>query len=227
VRDWTIQKLSPEGEVLFERSVIDILVENGLAGLVQMVRPYWNASNTLHTNDVEIFPRTLAPGFFRPGDILISMREINSVMVLDPTGRNVKFIYTGEMVRQHDPDFTSGTTITVFDNYHTVGSVPDEPRRSRVLEITAPSGAVREVFGDGPAYYTEIMGKHQILPNGHLLVTVSKQGQALEIAPDGALAWQFENDVGEGMRGWLTDVHLLPPEMDLAFFQGLRAGCQA
>jgi hypothetical protein len=226
-RDFTIQKLSPGGEILFERSVIDILAENGLAGLVQIIRPHWNENNTLHTNDVEIFPRTLAPGFFGPGDILISMREINTLMVLDPTGRKVKFAYTGAMVRQHDPDFASGNTITVFDNHHTEGSVPaDEPDRSRILEITAPAGTVREVFR-GPAYFTHNMGKHQVLPNGNLLVTVSQQGQALEIAPDGRLAWQFENDLGDGMRGLLTEVDLLPPAMDAAFFQALRAGCGA
>ena len=70
------------------------------------------------------------------------------------------------------------------------------------------------------------MGEHQLLPNGDLLVTATFQGQALEITPDGRIAWQFENDLGDGMRGVLrTGVDLLPSEMDADFFEALRAKC--
>ena len=221
VEDFTIQKLSPEGEVLFERSVIDILHEAGFGGLTQMGHPDTVTADTLHTNDVEVFPSTVAPGFFGPGDIMISARQINTILVLDPTAEQVKFTYTGDLVRQHDPDFTSGNTITVFDNHDTSGSVPaGQPELSRIVEITAPSGAAREVFS-GPDYFTTTMGKHQVLPNGNVLVTVPWQGQTLEIAPDGRLVWHYENDLGDGFRGLLTEAALLPREMDAAFFEAL------
>jgi hypothetical protein len=226
LREMTIQKLSAEGEILLEHSLNEILDENGRDGLLHMIRATPAEGDVLHLNDVEVFPSTLTPGFFRPGDILVSLRNINTLVVLDPTGQEIKFDYTGEMLRQHDPDFTSGNSISVFDNHNKGGGRPDgEPRRSRVLDIQAPSGATREVFGGAPAYFTQNMGMHQILPNGNVLVAVSWQGQVLEFAPDGRLAWQFENELPGGTRGLVTEVALLPPEMDAAFFRQLKEGC--
>jgi hypothetical protein len=71
------------------------------------------------------------------------------------------------------------------------------------------------------------MGMHQVLPNGNVLVAVTWQGQLLEVAPDGRLAWQFENDLGNGNRGLVTEGGLLPPEMDAAFFERAKARCGA
>ena len=226
MRDMSIQKLSPEGEVLFERSLVELLQENNRDGLLHMINATVEEADTLHPNDVEVFPSTLAPGFFGPGDLMVSLRDINTLLVLDPTGQTIKFEATGKMLRQHDPDFTSGDTISVFDNHNKRrGALPGEQPRSRVLEISAPSGATRELFGDGPAYYTQNMGMHQILPNGNLLVAVTWQGQLLEIAPDGRLAWLYTNKLGTGTRGIVTEGALLPPEMDPAFFKRLVASC--
>ena len=70
-------------------------------------------------------------------------------------------------------------------------------------------------------------GKQQRLANGNTLVTLTWQGQALELGPDGRLAWQLTNSVSDGMRGVLTQVDLLPPEMDASFFERLGNACQA
>jgi hypothetical protein len=99
--------------------------------------------------------------------------------------------------------------------------------RSRMIEISVPDGAVREILPQSPEYFTNIMGKQQRLANGNTLVTLSWQGQALELGPDGRLAWQLTNSVSDGMRGVLTQVDLLPPEMDSAFFEQLGNACQA
>ena len=189
--------------------------------------PPRSPATSLHLNDVEVFPRTLAPGFFAPGDILVSLRDINTILVLDPAGSKVKFAHSRRIscasTIRISPPATPSPSSTITTPQGSVLS--DGPRQEPDPEITAPSGAVREVFGEGPAYFTDIMGEHQVLPNGDLLVTATLQGQALEIAPDGRIAWQFENDLGDGMRGVVTEVDLLPPEMDAAFFEALRANC--
>ena len=132
------------------------------------------------------------------------------------------------MHRIPDADFVSGDLITVFDNRNTDGSVLIKGQnRSRMLEIEAPSGMVHEILPESPDYFTNIMGKQQRLPNGNTLVTVTWQGQALEFGPDGRLAWQLTNSVSDGMRGVLTEVDLLPPEMDAAFFERLASACPA
>lgn len=232
IRDLTIQKISPEGEILFEASLVDILEQNDLLGLLHMSatenRTTPVSGDILHVNDVEEFPASMPAGFFRPGDILVSLRNINTILVIDPSDLSVKFASTGHVLRQHDADFVSGDRITVFDNRNTDGSALIKGQnRSRMLEIEAPSGMVHEILPESPDYFTNIMGKQQRLPNGNTLVTVTWQGQALELGPDGRLAWQLTNSVSDGMRGVLTEVDLLPPEMDAAFFERLASVCPA
>ncbi len=231
LRDLTIQKISADGKILLESSMIDILARNDLLGLLHMAatenRTTPVSGDILHLNDVEEFPASMPPGFFGPGDILVSLRNINTILVLDPAGLSVKFASIGHVLRQHDPDFVSGDRISVLDNRNTDGSpFADGPNRSRLLEIGAPDGGVREILPDSPAYFSNIMGKQQRLSNGNTLVTVTWQGQALELAPDGRLAWQLTNTVSDGMRGVLTQAEVLAPEMDAAFFERLGETCR-
>ena len=43
-------------------------------------------------NDVEPFPPTMEEGFFRQGDILVSLRNINTVFVFNRHSRKIKLI---------------------------------------------------------------------------------------------------------------------------------------
>ena len=123
-----------------------------------------------------------------------------------------------------DPDFVGGDRIIVFDNRNLA---PSNGAQSRILELNAATGAVSIHFqGAGKAsFFTDIMGKQQLLPNGNLLVTVPREGRVLEVAPDGALLWEYNNVVNEGKNGWLTEGHLLPASMDKKYFARLRAKC--
>ena len=69
------------------------------------------------------------------------------------------------------------------------------------------------VFFEGDSktpFYTSVMGKHQWLPNGNLLITESKQGRAFEISQQGEVVWEYVNYVDRGVVGLVEQVQRLP-----------------
>ena len=154
----------------------------------------------IHLNDVEVLSTDLAAAFpqFDAGDILISLRNLNLLLVIDPTTERIKWSMTGPFLRQHDPDFLSNGHISVFDNRRDDSS-GDSLGGSRILEINPLTGAVSTVFSGsaGLPFYTETMGDHQRLENGNTLITESESGHAFEISPEGEIVWSYVNRWGE------------------------------
>jgi hypothetical protein len=235
--DYTLLKVSPEGRILEEQSVTDLLVRNGLRGLLHMSstanRRTTVTGDTLHLNDVEVFPATLPAGVFKAGDVMISLRNINAIIVFDPTTWQVKFTSIGAVLRQHDPDFIDGNTISVFDNNNlSVWRDESNPEPtghySRIARVSAVTGQVTTRFAgtrERP-FFTDIMGQHQLLPNGNVLITESVGGRVFEIDRAGDIVWEYFNVVGDGILGLVDDSRRLSSEFDESFFGRLSSTCQ-
>ena len=225
----SLLEVSPDGEVLTEFSISDLLIDNGLHGLLYLSTLHeWETEvtdDTLHVNDVEIFPETLEPGVFEPGDILISLRNINAVMVLDRSTLTIKYLSVGKFLRQHDPDFIDGNTLSVFDNNNLRPLVSGV--HSKIVKLDATDGSVSSLFSgtDDLPFFTDIMGKHQVLENGNMLLLESRSGRALEVTADGRPVWEYFNVVEPGLLGVLVEAQRLPVRFDAAFFAEKVADC--
>ena len=66
-------------------------------------------------------------------------------------------------------------------------------------------------------FFTDIMGKHQWLPNGNVLVTESTAGRAFEINLRGEIVWQYINYVENKTVGLVQEVTRLPAETKTLF----------
>lgn len=227
--DFKIFKLSSDGELLNEWRLFDILKQNHLESLMYMSSNRAGvpllSGDTLHLNDVKVFPSSLNAGFFEPGDIMISMRNIHSVAVFD-SSMKIKKVFTGSFVRQHDADFIDGNTISVFDNYtHTYGT---EMPFSRILYLSRDSlePVVRYQGSHDKPFFSHIMGKHQQLDNGNLLITEAANGRAFELKGDD-IVWQFFNVLPSGLIGFIDEVQRLGPEFNPAFFTRVSQQCGA
>ena len=68
--EFTVLKVTPDGEILREISIFDVLIKNRLQGSCtcrpNMIESTEVSGDTLHLNDVEIFPSHLHPGVFEP-----------------------------------------------------------------------------------------------------------------------------------------------------------------
>ncbi|MBE9640956.1 arylsulfotransferase family protein [Salipiger mangrovisoli] len=141
-----------------------------------------------HPNDVEELLPELAPAFpeFDAGDLMISIRELDLVAIISPSGE-LKWTKYGPWLKQHDPDFESDGRISVYNNSRF------RPR-SAIITIDPVTMEVTDALpGLEAPFKSELRGKHQLLPNGNRLVTIPEQGQAIEVTPDGRVAVEFNN----------------------------------
>ncbi|MEX1179951.1 MAG: arylsulfotransferase family protein [Cucumibacter sp.] len=169
-----------------------------------------------HENDIEPLPAAYASAFprFEAGDLLISMRELNLILVADPEDLRIKWWRAGQTRRQHDPDWQPDGTITVFDNNRRDAVWErDANRYSRIVRIN-PTTYEAEVLYDGALdnFYTPIRGTHQVLPNGNILITSPQQGRVLEVTPDGRTVFDFLNSYDERGSLQVSDAKWLPAD---------------
>jgi hypothetical protein len=231
--EFTVLKVTPGGDIVREISVFEVLIKNNLHGLLYMSpKETWSGTwaievggDTLHLNDVKIFPSYLQPGVFEAGDVMISLRNLNAIMVFNPDTLRVKYLSIGRVVHQHDPHFVDGNHISMLDN-NNVASDSQAPQ-SRIVVVDARNDRLDLRYAGSAAqpFYTAIMGKHQRLPNGNLLITESLQGRAFEIDPAGLLVWEYFHVVDHGRLALLTEAQRLPPFFTQAFFEAGRRAC--
>ncbi len=216
--DETLIRVSPEGEVLEEWSLIDALYASGRQDLL-FSGPGSSISSRvkdpLHNNTVEILRPEMADAFplFEAGDIMVSFRNINTVVVFDGRTRLVKWSTTGPFLGQHDPDFLPDGHILIYDNRITGGTplMGD----TRLIEID-PVGSriVWEWEGEGEyAFYNRSRGEQAPLPNGNILAVDSHGGRVFEIEREsGEVVWEWVNLVEPGWAGNIVDVERYPAE---------------
>lgn len=220
VEDQTVLRIAlKDGRVLEEFSILDALYQSGWEGLLFAGRGSTYAmaeSDPLHMNDVEALPPEMAAAFpmFRAGDLLVSLRNLQSLVVLDGQTRRVKWAMTGPFYGQHDPDFAPDGTILLFDNR--ISGLPPQLGQSRVIAIDPATRAITWSFQGSAAepFYTPVAGKVQHLPNGNVLALSPQDGMAIELARDGAggsrIVWQHVNLVEPGTVGMMFDVTRVP-----------------
>jgi hypothetical protein len=140
----------------------------------------------LHANSVRVLASGLAPSFpgFKPGQVLVSMREIHALAVLDVELGSVVWAACGPWRAQHDPHFLDDGRLLLFDNHGLA-------KRSRVLEYDPRTQALPWSYEgqDGIRFFTNEGGMCQRLPNGNTLVVSSENGKILEVTRDHQLAW--------------------------------------
>jgi hypothetical protein len=200
--DSVIQVSAEDGRVLREISILDVIYKSRYEGVLfgnGLTVPRLVADDPLHLNHVEALGPSMAAAFpmFAAGDILVSLRNVNLLLVIDGKTERVKWSATGPWVRQHEPHFRPDGRISVFDNRWLTSSKDDDTggagQASRLVAIDPKTGQVEMLYEGTPAqpFYTGQMGKHQYLPNGNILISEVTAGRAFEIDPAGKIVWSF------------------------------------
>jgi hypothetical protein len=131
----------------------------------------------------------------------------------------------GEFVRQHDPDFLDGSSISVFDNNNIAPVGSGASSRIAIKSFVDDSTYTYFKGSDAIPFYSPIMGKHQWLPNGNLLITEGANGRAFEIDPNGNIVWEYVNMVNNKYAGIMEEVLRLPEYFNERFFVEKRKLC--
>ena len=184
----------------------DDLVELDRAGNIvwewssEILEPFFGEAaskgDITHINSVqELFPNRLFDGGdtrFKPGNLLVSARNINLVFVIDRTTGGVVWTYGHELDLQHEalmiePGMPGAGNILLFNNGYRNTYVY---RQSSVIEVDpANSEVVWEWKQKG--FYSPTGGIEQPLPNGNILISSSRGGRAFEVTRDGRIVWEW------------------------------------
>jgi len=174
-------------------SSIDEKAKADVLAVPHRQRDRWGVADLLHTNHMELLPREV-PHLGAKGDWLISIRNLSLVAVVDGATKKKKW-YAGAplFVRQHQPSVTSDDTLLLFDN--------NPPRgQSRVIEIDPKT---KKVVWQYPrdlsdAFFSDVRGGAQRLPNGNTLITLSGKGRLMEVDRQGRLLWDHYSKLRPG-----------------------------
>jgi hypothetical protein len=185
--------IAPNGKVRERIDVMDLLVANGYAGLVRSTK---DDCDPFHLNFVQYIDAQMASRLdgVDAGDLLISLRNIYTVLILSPRTRTIKWIQTGRSIEQHSPRFLPDGSLVMFDN--TGG---DEQLggarilRERVGQLGYSVVAPRRGVPLGTSFTSDYAGHIEVGPDGErLLVALATTGQIIEIdVASGKPLWRY------------------------------------
>ncbi len=209
----TIDRFGPDGKLLLRKAFTELLIENGLQAQLTATgddRPWLNGE--FHVNNVEQLSAALAPDFpmFATGDLLISARNLNMLLVTDAEVKTIKWWKIGPWIRQHDPDFQPGGRITLFDNHNDGTADGSRGGGSRIWSVNPATDEMVTLYGgraDQPLFSPE-RGTHQVLPDGQIMITEAEQGRSLQVTPSGEIVWEFINRFDADRITWTHDTQV-------------------
>lgn len=198
--------LSPEGEELKKVSVIDAVANSSFNYLLHTVS-WYAVGDALHTNSVDFIDRGSAANFVagEPGQVLLSLRELNAVVVLDIEEEEIVWAMRGPWIAQHDADVLPNGNVLLFDNR---GNFQRPNGISRVIEVDPQTMEIVWQYA-GTAkrpLASEIRSSQQRLPNGNTLITESSGGRLLEVTRAGEIVWEYFNPARGGERDSLIPI---------------------
>ena len=197
VEDYVV-KVSPDGEILEEISLLELLYKENQQRLFWKIAKL-RSDDIGHLNKVEELSPTLSSAYpnFQAGDLIISQRHTHAVYVFDPDSMEIKWIATDPFMEQHDPQFKGDGWIAIFNNNHDSSGNGRFLGGSNIVEINPTTGETRVAYPNPETseqpfrFYTQTGGKFQMLENGNLLITEARAGHVFEVDTSGKLVWQW------------------------------------
>jgi hypothetical protein len=205
-------RVSPDGEILENISILDAIYSSGYYAIFAD-KP--KRRDLTHLNDVEILSESLAADFpmFEEGDIMVSLRNISTVMVIDGETHKAKWHFQFPLLRQHDADFEPGGFITIYNNRDDSTAEGKYLKQSQLIRVDPKSGSYELIYpvSEDAEFYSKTSGKHSLLANGNRLIVEPRGGRAFEIAPNGDLVWNWVADIqANGLQSEIMEVTRLP-----------------
>lgn len=212
-RDDAITGVSPEGEVIFKRSVAALLLDNGMKRYVFGRGGRYD--NPIHLNDVQPVPGD-GP-YWKRGDLFLSIRNQSILMLYRPSTDEILWWQEGPWSHQHDVDVLDDHRISVFDNrmYQAwPGPIVDGHSGITVYDFdTGEASRPWEAPLAALELTSETEGLHTVRPNGDLFVEEQNRARIFELDPEGAVIWEYVNRAKDGVlyrTGWSR---IIEPEL--------------
>jgi len=208
-----IVHVSPDGEILFEKSVPELLIENGLAHFVYGLDFY--SDDPTHLNDVQQAIEDTR--FWKKGDVFLSLRNVSAIVLYRPSENRVVRLKQGPWVNQHDVDILDDHRIAVFNNnrfnYNTASAVDGF---NSVMIYDFSTDVVSSPYADGMKKHevrTISEGRSEIYQDGQVFLEESNYGRAMRLDQTGEIVWQYVNRGSDGQLYRLNWSRVIPREI--------------
>ncbi len=190
-----IVKVSPYGEILFEKSVSQIFIDNGLEYLLFAAGINKFDEDPIHLNDIQ--PVNFDGEFWKKGDVFLSLRHQSMLLLYRPSTNKIIWKETGPFFYQHDINILSDHEISIFNNNGKTfvnGDIVDGHNEVLIYDFKAEeySSYLRDSLIKNDVR-TFGQGRSKILPNGDLFVEETEYGRTLYFNSDGSLRWAHYN----------------------------------
>ncbi len=198
--DDALVKLSNDGKILFEKSLSEIFIENGLKYLLFAHGEDYE-EDPLHLNDIQ--PVNNDGNFWKKGDVFLSIRNQSMVVLYRPSTNKIIWKGTGPFLHQHDVNILDDRRISVFNNrsmnIFKGKNIVDGHNEIIIYDFESDSYS---------SYLSESLvqqdvrsatqGRGKILSNGDLFIEESNYGRTLYFNADGTLRWTHVNRSNSG-----------------------------
>ncbi len=198
--DDAIVKMSPDGEILFEKSVSQIFIDNGLEYLLFSVGDIHFDVDPIHLNDIQ--PVNFDGDFWKKGDVFLSLRHQSMILLYRPFTNEIIWKGTGPFFHQHDVDILDNYRISIFNNnskHFINGDVADI--HNEIIIYNFKTSEYSSYLKDSLVKHevrTITEGRSQILLNNDLFIEESNYVRYLYFNEDGSLRWTYVNGADDG-----------------------------
>lgn len=190
-----VYRVNPAGEVVETISILRALCRSRYRGLLSVTMEdatldirtnvwrseYGSNLDPLHANSIQMIGAGLArrAPWAEAGDWLLSLRNLNAVVSLDPESKRIEWALAGAFVRQHDADLQPDGSLLLFDNRSL------SEGRARVVRLDPVTQRRLWSFSGTPGRAMRSLrtSNQQALPNGNILIVEAEGGTVHEVKP--------------------------------------------
>lgn len=188
-----IHIIDGEGQLLKEISILDALLESPYAPILR----YTDSCDPTHLNSVHELGGTAGGGSIRPGDLVVSLRNLSAFAILDGGTHRLKRLFRGGFFLQHSVVHLEGSRFLMFDNLGREG----RHGPSRLLMLDVADGVETTIFPNDSTpehlrnLHSRWRGSVSISPDRRrVFLTFSLAPKAVEVRiSDGAVLTVFNS----------------------------------
>jgi len=161
-----------------------------------------------HVNTVSALPKNrwydAGDKRFRPGNVMISPRQLDTVYVIDRDTKEIVWEYSGDyfggLSGQHEPymiekGLPGEGNVLIFDNGASPWKDLGHAGRSYVLEVNPATKELVWVYDEGEEFHSTYTSSAQRLANGNTLICEQAGRRIFEVTPEKETVWEYVEQV--------------------------------
>jgi hypothetical protein len=212
--DQALVKVSQSGKILQLISVADLILKSGLEYLLYgLSNPNVNL-DPIHLN--QITPILSDSGVFKKGQILVSLRNLSTILLVDPESHSIVWHCSGKWMNQHCVMHGGPSTFTLLDNHSFVNGEHwlNSDWKTRAITHNIETGESAEILVNGESpinFYIPIEGRLIDVNCGNWLIEDCLQGTIM-IFSNQKLVFKWSNLYQDGTVGITSWSRYIKPD---------------